>query len=206
MSKILLKRILQKISITLLWCFFLQLNASAENGIPVDALSYGASYADEVTGKVTELSGKPLLDVIVQIKGRPNSLVLTDVDGKFMLKADRGDVLIFKVNGFKTQEIAFNGQKEINVTLLEDDSPSDTFNVLYTKQKKATNLESVSEIRTNDLTKTISSPIYGTLTGRLAGLSTYQSSGVVATTSFKVVNSTLWVSSNKTLRDDCIFL
>ncbi len=70
-----------------------------------------------------------------------------------------------------------NGQKEINVTLLEDDSPSDTFNVLYTKQKKATNLESVSEIRTNDLTKTISSPIYGTLTGRLPGLSTFQNSG-----------------------------
>lgn len=177
MSEILLKRILQKISITLLWCFFLQLNASAENGIPVNTLSNNTAYADEVTGRVTELSGKPLLDVIVQIKGRSNSLVLTDADGKFMLKADKGDVLIFKVNGFKTQEIPFTGQKVINVTLLEDDSPSDTFNLLYTTQKKTTNLESVSEIRTSDLTKTISSPIYGTLTGRLAGLSTYQSSG-----------------------------
>jgi TonB-linked SusC/RagA family outer membrane protein len=176
MSKILLKRILQKISITLLWCFFLQLNASAGNGNNVNTLP-SSSYADEVIGRVTELSGKPLLDVTVQIKGRPISSVLTDADGKFMLMADKGDVLIFKVNGFKTQEIAFTGQKQINVSLAEDHSPSDSFNLLYTKQKKTTNLESVSEIRTEDLTKTISSPIYGTLTGRLTGLSTYQSAG-----------------------------
>ena len=44
------------------------------------------------------------------------------------------------------QEVAFTGQKTIDITLLEDESPSDTFNVLYTSQKKSTNLESVAEI------------------------------------------------------------
>lgn len=160
---------------TLFWCVILQLHASARNEIV--KLPSMLRIADEVTGRVTEASGKPLLDVTVQIKGSAISMVLTDVDGKFLLKADKGDMLVFKIRGFKTQEIAFTGQKQINVTLLEDTSPPDSFNVLYASQKKSTNLEAVSEIRTEDLTKTISSPIYGTLTGRLAGLATYQGSG-----------------------------
>lgn len=52
-----------------------------------------------------------------------------------------------------------------------------TFNVLYSKQPKSTNLAAVSEIYTEDLRKTTVSPLYGTFTGRLAGLLTSQSSG-----------------------------
>jgi len=51
------------------------------------------------------------------------------------------------------------------------------FNVLYSKQPRSTNVAAVSEIYTEDLRKTIVSPLYGTFTGRLAGLLTSQSSG-----------------------------
>jgi TonB-linked SusC/RagA family outer membrane protein len=175
MSKILSKRILQKMMFTLFWCIILQLDASARNEI--NNLVLNVRQAEEVSGIVREVSGKPLLDVSVQIKGSPLAGVLTDVDGKFLIKASKGDVIVFKVKGFKSQEITFNGQKDLRVTLTEDNTPPDTFNLLYQVQKKNTTIESVSEIRTEELTKTISSPINGTLTGRLTGLFTYQSSG-----------------------------
>lgn len=182
MRKILLKRILQKISITLLWCLFLQMNAFANTMFSVNntnnSLSnYPKLFADEITGRVSELSGKPLLDVSVYVKGKSGSLVLTDADGKFMLSVDKGDIIVVKVTGFITQEIAFTGQKQLNIVLLDDNTAPTTFNLLYNRQKKSTTLESIGELRTEELTKTISSPINGTFTGRLAGLSTYQSSG-----------------------------
>lgn len=179
MRKILLKRILQQISITLLWCVLLQTNAFAStlHGSTTHKHLATGKRADEVTGRVTDLADKPLVDVAVRLKGKPNTTVFTDLDGRYLINADKGDIIVFSVAGFESQEIAFNSQKQLNVKMVIDDSPSDSFNVLYTKQNKATNVESVGELRTNDLTKTISSPINGTFTGRLAGLTTYQSSG-----------------------------
>jgi len=182
MRKILLKRILQKISITLLWCYLLQSNAYAKTVIGTISTNGNLTnktlhLRDEVTGRVADLANKSLVDVSVQIKGKPASMVTTDLDGRYVITAQKGDILVFKVPGFISQEITFTGQPQLIVTLLEDNSAPTNFNVLYTKQKKSTNLQAIGELRTDELTKTISSPINGTFTGRLAGLTTSQSSG-----------------------------
>lgn len=182
MRKILHNRVLQKFFGAIILCAILQNSASAKlthhTRIKKNAPFRVAHvrYDDELTGKVTDLAGKPLVDVTVQIKGKPASAVNTDLDGKYTLKAGKGEIIVFKVNRFITQEITYN-KDVIDVVLLEDNSPSTTFNVLYGTQKKTTNVSAIGELRTDDLTKTISSPINGTLTGRLAGLITGQQSG-----------------------------
>lgn len=176
-----MRKILLTGNFAILLFFLLQSNAFANKRKGIDTMNHLLVHdhlrAEELSGRVTESSGKPLVDVSVQIKGKPASKVMSDLDGRFLLNADQGDIIVFNIAGYLTQEITYTSQKTLNVILLEDNAASPTFNVLYGKQKKTTNIMSLGEIRSNDLVKTISSPINGTLTGRLAGLFTNQSSG-----------------------------
>ncbi|NDV67389.1 carboxypeptidase-like regulatory domain-containing protein [Dysgonomonas sp. 25] len=58
----------------------------------------------EVKGQVVDERSEPIAYLSISIKGGTTG-VLTDVDGKFVLKAKRNDILIFSYVGFETQEI-----------------------------------------------------------------------------------------------------
>ena len=74
----------------------------------------------KLTGKViasTEPQGLPGVNVIV--KGTPNGTT-TDFDGNFNIEVKMGDVLVFSFVSFLTQEITYNGQTSLTITLKED--------------------------------------------------------------------------------------
>ena len=66
------------------------------------------SEAQEVTGTVFDGSSQPVPGVSVIVKGTTTGAV-TDFDGKYSIKANIGDVLIFSFVGFETQEISISG-------------------------------------------------------------------------------------------------
>lgn len=59
-------------------------------------------------------SSMPLSGVTVVIKGTTKG-TQTDIEGKYSLKAQNGDVLIFNYTGYKTQEIEIKNKFEISV-------------------------------------------------------------------------------------------
>uniref|UniRef100_UPI00404B4F9E YfbK domain-containing protein n=1 Tax=Flavobacterium sp. TaxID=239 RepID=UPI00404B4F9E len=71
-----------------------------------------------VFGIVTE-SSTPLPGVTVVVKGTTKG-TQTDIEGKYSLKARKGDVLTFNYIGLKTQEVKIANTFEINVELEED--------------------------------------------------------------------------------------
>jgi TonB-linked SusC/RagA family outer membrane protein len=76
-------------------------------------------YAQEaaLTGVVTDASdGSSIPGVTIVLKGTTTGTV-TDIDGKYSLKAKSGDILVFSYVGYTTQEITFTGQKTVNVSL-----------------------------------------------------------------------------------------
>ncbi len=76
-------------------------------------------YAQEVaiTGVVTDASdGSSIPGVTVVIKNTTIGAV-TDIDGKYSLKVKTNDVLVFSYVGYATQEITYNGQKSLNISL-----------------------------------------------------------------------------------------
>ncbi|MDE5638358.1 MAG: carboxypeptidase-like regulatory domain-containing protein, partial [Odoribacter sp.] len=82
------------------------------------------SQTREVTGTVIDKQDKsPLPGVSVVVKGNPATGVATDANGKFALKVNDGDVLVFSFIGMKPQEIAVNGKTSIQV---EMESASET--------------------------------------------------------------------------------
>ncbi|WP_299621289.1 SusC/RagA family TonB-linked outer membrane protein [uncultured Tenacibaculum sp.] len=78
------------------------------------------TYAQEknVTGTVTDSSG-PLPGVSVVIKGTSRG-TQTDFDGKYSIKANENDILLFSFIGMKTVEKKVAGTNKIDVLMEED--------------------------------------------------------------------------------------
>lgn len=74
----------------------------------------------QVTGKVVDATGEPIIGASILIKGTTNGFI-TDIDGNFTLKNVPADaVLEISFIGYQKQEIKVDGKSVINVTLQED--------------------------------------------------------------------------------------
>lgn len=84
----------------------------------VPALIFGQST---VSGTITdEANAMPLPGVNVLVKGTTTG-TSTDFDGNYTLdNVNNGDTIVFSYLGFVTQEVVFNGQSRIDITMVED--------------------------------------------------------------------------------------
>lgn len=125
-----------------------------------------------ITGQVLDESNTPLPGVNVLARGSSQGTV-TDVDGKFSLTGLSNDaVLVFSFIGFKTQEVAVNGQSVINVTLQTDVRSLDE--VVITAlgvQKESKKLGyAVTSVKTDELISNRTTNLMESLEGKVAGL------------------------------------
>ena len=76
-------------------------------------------FAQQITvnGVVKDPTGEPVIGANVIIKGTTNGTV-TDVDGKFMLAASKGDIISVSFIGYKMQELP--AASNMNILLAED--------------------------------------------------------------------------------------
>ena len=131
-----------------------------------------------ISGTIVDNSGAPLPGVNVIIKGTTTGTV-SDMDGKFAIKADASATLEFKYVGYVSQEIPVGEQTSFSVTLKEDVQELNEVVVIgYGVQKKKLNTgatlnvagENIQALKTN-------SPIEA-LKGITPGVSIVQNSGL----------------------------
>ena len=73
-----------------------------------------------VTGTITDkANAMPLPGVNVLIKNTSRG-TSTDFDGNFSLEVSQGETIVISYLGYTTQEIVFNGQSTLDITLEED--------------------------------------------------------------------------------------
>src|SRR5690606_15507102 len=72
-----------------------------------------------ITGTITDEAGIPLAGASIIEKGSMNGTT-TDFDGNFSLDVDSDATLVISYIGYKTQEVAVNGQARIDVQLDPD--------------------------------------------------------------------------------------
>ncbi|WP_298950049.1 SusC/RagA family TonB-linked outer membrane protein [uncultured Nonlabens sp.] len=141
-------------------------------------LPFFAFAQSVITGTVLESNGLPALGATVSVKGTSNG-TSTDFDGKYTLNNVPSDaVILFSFVGYTTQEIPFNGQSSINVTLVEDASELDTIVLIgYGSTTKANVTAAQTTIKTKEFNKgAITSP--GELiSGKVAGVQVTAASG-----------------------------
>ncbi len=139
-------------------------------------LCFGLTQAQEVTGTVSDANG-PLPGASVVVKGTTTG-TQTDFDGNYSIEAGSDATLVFSYVGFKTQEIAVNGQSSINVTMLEDAEALEEVVVIgygTTTVKDATG--SVTAVTAKDFNGGVIASPEQLIQGKTAGVNIQQSSG-----------------------------
>src|SRR5690606_10505038 len=101
--------------------------------------NHAAVHADlfvNVSGKVLDPEGNPVIGATVSIKGTTTGSK-TDVDGIFRINLPQGDeILVISYVGYKTQEYPVNNQKSLTLTLEPVDALDEVVVVGYGTQKK----------------------------------------------------------------------
>ena len=130
------------------------------------------SQTREVTGTVIDKHDKsPLPGVSVVVKSNPGAGVATDVNGKFSLKVNDGDVLVFSFIGMKPQEVAVKGQSNFNIEMeLANEALDEVVVVAYGTAKKESLTGSISVVDNKEIEKRLTTSVTGALEGSAPGV------------------------------------
>lgn len=137
-----------------------------------------AQTVQKIKGSVLETANKePIPGVAVMVKGTTNGTI-TDIDGAFTLTAKSNDVLVISFLGFKSQEIAINGQTEFSVLLSENVTDIDEVVVVgYGVQKKKLVTGATLQVDGDDLQKKSTTSALQALQGQTPGVLISSTSG-----------------------------
>lgn len=139
---------------------------------------YNKRLVINLSGKVTDQNGEPLIGVNVLVEGT-NKGASTDFNGNFTLEdIDENAVLIFSYIGYQTQEVTLNGEREITIILLEDSQTLDEVVVVgYGIQKKVNLTGAVGVIEADQLENRPIASVEEALQGQVPGLNIVRTSG-----------------------------
>ncbi len=139
-------------------------------------LCFGIAQAQEVSGTVSDATG-PLAGANVLEKGTTNG-TQTDFDGNYTITVGEGATLVFSYIGYKTSEVAVNGQSTVNVTLAEDAEALEEVVVIgygTTTVKDATG--AVAAVSAEDFNGGVIASPEQLIQGKTAGVNIQQTSG-----------------------------
>jgi TonB-linked SusC/RagA family outer membrane protein len=140
-------------------------------------ISAKSDRSREIHGVVTDDKGRPLQGISVVIKGAMKGTT-TNAEGKFSLGADAGDVLVFSMVGYVTQEIPIGGKTVIDVQLSLSSSPLNQVVVIgYGTARKKDLTGAVGSVNMTDMHKAPVRSFEEALAGRLAGVTASSSDG-----------------------------
>lgn len=123
---------------------------------------------ERVSGTVTDRNGDPIIGASVVVKGGTVGTI-TDLNGQFVIDAQRGSTLLISYIGYKTREVAAT-QGQMRVALEEDTQALDEVVVVgYGTQKKVNLSGSVAMIESKELEnrpiQNVSSGLQGLMPG-----------------------------------------
>lgn len=126
----------------------------------------------DIRGTVTDKQGEPLIGVSIAIKGTTIGS-LTDIDGKFSIKASAGQVLVVRYVGYVDQEITVGSSTNLNITLEESNIALDEVVITAPIGVQRPPREigySVSSVSSKQLTEAGNTNFASALYGKAAGV------------------------------------
>lgn len=138
--------------------------------------SAGRSPIKEIRGTVVDENSDPVIGATVSIKNTTTG-ALTNANGVFSLNVRDRDTIAVTYIGYETQDILVGSQTNFNIQLVISSRTMDEVVVTaWGKEKKTTMVGSVSTLKPKEL-KGPTSNLTSMLSGRVAGLISYQTSG-----------------------------
>ncbi|MBR3743944.1 MAG: SusC/RagA family TonB-linked outer membrane protein [Bacteroidales bacterium] len=140
-------------------------------------------YAQNITvrGTVTDSStGEPVAGAAVVLQGSASAYELTNADGVFTISVPKTGVLVVSNLGYKTQQIAIDGQTSLQIALDVDTQLLDEVVVTalgISREKKALGY-AVQDLKSDDLVQAASASLSSAIQGKLSGVEVASSSGM----------------------------
>lgn len=155
------------------------------------------SMAQERTikGTVSDYSSVALPGVSVTIK-KTKTGTATDFDGKYSIRAQKGDILIFSYIGFNTETVVVNDKDLINVKMKE---ASQNLNEVVVVGYGTSDSEYTTQNYTRSERKKDKKSVTEMLQGRTPGLQVQTNTQYVAPSNIKIHGSQSLPSSNEPL-------
>ncbi|MFV8280736.1 SusC/RagA family TonB-linked outer membrane protein [Christiangramia marina] len=126
---------------------------------------------------ISEGDAIPLAGVSVVIKGTTTGVV-TDFDGNYEIDVVEGNVLQFSYLGFVSQEITYNGQQTLDVSMASDSQLLDETVVIgYGTRKKSHLTGAVSSVVNEDLDQLPVARVDDALVGQISGVNIQATDG-----------------------------
>ena len=110
-----------------------------------------------------------LIGASVLVKGTDIGTA-TDIDGKYSIMANTGDVLVFSYTGYTTQEVTVGASSVVDISLAEGLVLEQVVVTGYSVDTRRSTPGSVSTIKSKDLTVVPSGNVEQQLQGRVAGV------------------------------------
>ncbi len=150
-----------------------------------------------IRGRVTDETGTALQGISVKLLST-GKRAITDVNGRFEIKASSGDKIQFSMIGMKEQQITVGTTAELNIQMTVDEVSLN--NVIITaygrKQEKIKLGYSAQSLKGEDLDNTGEANIVNALIGKLAGVNITPSGGGVGGGSNIVIRGYSSISGN----------
>lgn len=131
-----------------------------------------------VTGKVTDKNGEPLVGVYVLVEGTQTG-ASTDFDGIYKITAPKDANLVFTSMGYKDQTVPVGGRAKIDV-VMQDDAlllENAVVTAFGIKKEKKSLGYAVEDLKSEELMKNKTANPISSLSGKIAGVNITQSSG-----------------------------
>ena len=144
------------------------------------AVSVAQAQNRQVTGHVTDSSGKGIESATIIEKGQPSNGAATDINGNFKLTLKgTSNTLVITAIGYSTKDVVVGSSMVVNTRLNSDAAKdlSDVVVVAYGRQKKITVTGAISSVSGKELRENPSASLQNTLSGRLPGFFSQQTSG-----------------------------
>ena len=151
------------------------------------ALSLQAQTRNQVSGRVTDAAGEPLVGATVVVVGTTTGTT-TDIDGNYAINAPAAGQLKFSYIGYAEQTVEIGTQSVINITLQDDSQVlKDVVVIGYGTMEKKSVTSSITSIKGDDLTAGMGgSTIATVLQGKIPGLTISGSSSPNSSNGFQL--------------------
>lgn len=119
----------------------------------------------------------PVIGATVRVKGAPNVATVTDLDGNFAIKAQRGAVLQVSYLGYQDKEVKVTGERLTISLVVDAQSLQEVVVVGYGHMKRADLTGSVSSVGEKAIEKSVATSVDQVLQGRAAGVQIQANTG-----------------------------
>lgn len=137
----------------------------------------------DLTGKVTDKKGAPLIGVNVILKGK-QSWDITRKEGEYRMRVSPYDTIVFSSLGYKTVTVAVNNKRVIDATLVPDVMELHSVEIPvsngYTEIPKERVTGSIGIITAKELAEVPTVDIQSRLEGKIAGVNVDPRTGFIS--------------------------